>query len=955
MSWLSRNLFSRKRTTSLPAEDESKFTALEDTVEPEEDLGPEPTDEEIDNIDALFARLSVGDVRRYEMRLQRHVERMRRQMRRVAGAHYPELIDAADSVASMRTAAASVSSHLHQLTTMLHSSSILASPVTRTDTSTSSASSSHVYAVAAQVKVLVDTPEQIWKALGQQRSLHAALLFLIAQEIHDRLHAQSQAADSSDVDPILAFPVIERQWTSVAPFGEQVAATAHAALAEPNAGIESCASAVCAIALLEDADAEMACTVFLARRGQTLEPMLERMADLDGSSDVAGLAVALCGLLDRVRQILHDYSALFGVPEHARRQFASRVLTTLASISADADLPTAPEAPSTRDAGFNARDAGSKRASRLGSVDARRKRKSSLAGLMLSVPVSPMTDSFTFDDVRSPAPPVSATAGNGVFMVAKYLPPAVAQFRPCLPRMVDSCVLSDSSSDICNETDTLNEADEDDLAGLSPLLSNPPALLRALSTRAQPGLERIAVHALKLWWPDIVSSVENACSRAIGHHMQGVADAARVSAEIRNSSQPWPTDAIVVHATPLYATVVEPLLAQRARTLQNAAIDHTLAQPDAFLRDASLRDVVAGALPWRALPDESRVTALRADVTAGLDVVPATARALGTNVGHALRVAWRDAEAWWQQMGGATVGAESAACAAYLDAGWAAMTQRLEQWAAMTCEQAMAAVAANEREALANELGLHGLEMPQAVMLCVKGAWTVRALADEAQELLSTKSLVSSGSLSHNGSLMRECWRRQPESKAAASRLLDIGRTLLTPWLAHLGSSAALAWAAQFSRLYFGIPQTLQQDTRATRRNMVQAWHVASQMPNVPGYDRYSALRRATVANIAATQQAVASAGVRQLAARLDMRVQAVCGLGLLVNADERQAGVCSALIRSLDAVAAAHADWAAECDRAQLAADLRFVLDQTGPSLSSKPLLAHAMHLNAWLQPAIG
>ncbi|KAJ2141168.1 hypothetical protein IW142_005003 [Coemansia sp. RSA 564] len=942
MSWLSRNLFSRKRTNTSTTEDESKFAVLEDTIEPEEDLGPEPTDEEIDNIDALFARLSVSDVRRYEMRLQRHVERMRRQMRRVAGAHYPELIDAADSVASMRTAAANVSSHLSQLTTMLHSSSGPVSPITRTDTSTSSTSSTHVYAVAAQVKVLVDTPEQIWKALGQQRSLHAALLFLIAQEIHDRLHAQSQAADSSDVDPILAFPVIERQWTSVAPFGEQVAATAHAALAEPNAGIESCASAVCAIALLEDADAEMACTVFLARRGQTLQPMLDRMADLNGPSDVAGLAVTLRGLLDHVRQILDDYGALFGVPEHARRQFSSRVLTTLASISADADLPTAPEAPSTRESGHNTRDAGSKRTSRLGSMDARRKRKSSLAGLMLSVPVSPMTDSFTFDDVRSPAPPVSASAGNGVFMVAKYLPPAVAQFRPRLPRMVDSCMLSDSSGD------TLEEADEDDLAGLSPLLSNPPALLRALSTRAQPGLERIAAHALKLWWPDIVSSIEDACSRAIGHHMQGVADAARVSAEIRSGAQPWPTDAIVMHATPLYAAAVEPLLAQRARTLQNAAIDYALAQPDAFLRDASLRDVVSGALPWRALPDESRVTALRADVTAGLDVVPATARALGTNVGHALRVAWRDAEAWWQQMGGAAVGAESATCAAYLDAGWAAMTQRLEQWAATTCEQAMAAVAANEREALANELGSHGLEMPQAVMLCIKGAWTARALADEVQELLSTRSLANSGSL------MRECWRRQPESKAAATRLLDIGRTLLEPWLAHLGSSTALAWAAQFSCLYFGIPQTLQQDTRATRRNMVQAWHVASQMPSMPGHNRYAALRRATVANISVMHPA-ASAGVRQLAARLDMRMQAVCGLGLLPDSNERQTGVCSALIRSLDAVAAAHGDWAAECDRKQLAADLRFVLDQAGPPLSTKPLLTHAMHLNEWLQPAIG
>ncbi|KAJ2830118.1 hypothetical protein IWW50_000468 [Coemansia erecta] len=958
MSWLPRNLFSRKRSSS-QATDESKFSINADDAEAL-DLGPEPTDEEINNVDAIFARLSINEMRRYEQRVQQHVEDIRRQMRRVAGAHYPELIDAADSVASMRTVAADVGGQLSRLASMLHSTRTDIGPDTAThpvnaDTGASSrdssvqsihadannnTSSARVYAVAAQVKVLVDTPEQIWKALGQQRSLHAALLFLIAQEIHTRLRAQAHSADTSDVDPLLAFPVIERQWASVAPFGEQIAAAAHTALAAPDVELDASASAVCAIALLEDADAEMACTVFLARRGQTLQPVLDRMANTPGG-DVAALATALHELLGRVRQILHDYVVLFGVSEGARGQFASRVLTTLTSISADVDLPTAPEPRE-----LSPQDARAKRRSQLGSMSARRQRKSSLAGLMLSVPVSPMTDSFTFNDVRSPAPP-PPPPGNGVFMVAKYLPPAVAQFRPQLPRMVDSCVLADN--DVVG--DSLNEADEDALGeyvvGLSALLPDPHALLRALATRAQPGLERIAAHALDLWWPDIVSSARDACTHAIGRHVHGVADAARVSADVRtwerDGAQPWmrgrswTADPIIAHAAPLYEAVVEPLLVQRARALQGAAIDRALKLPLEFLHSAAIGDVLAGALPWKPLCEDARVAALRADVSAGLDVVPLAARALGMDVGKALRVAWRDAEAWWQQMGGAAVGPESAACAEHMARGWTTMTSQLEQWAESARAQAFSAISTDERLTLAGDLC--DAEMPSSVMLCVKGAWAAHVLADEAAGLLERDDPL----------LLRECWRRQPASDMAAQRLRAIGSELLMPWLAHLGSSAALAWAAQFDHLYFHIPLALRQDTAATRRDVVHAWHAASQASaDGPWSARYMALRRVAVTTTHKhTSGADVSAGVRILAAQLNMRVQAVCGLSALAEVDEWQRSVCEALVHSLDTVVATRTQ-VEEWDRAQLAADINFVIRHLGCSAHTS--LTDAVHLNTVL-----
>ncbi|KAJ2301455.1 hypothetical protein IWW55_003752, partial [Coemansia sp. RSA 2706] len=737
MSWLARNLFSRKRSDS-QATDESKSSpgsadGREFTAADSDDLGPPPTDDEIANVDALFARLSVAEMRRYQQRLHAHVEGTRRQMRRVAGEHYPALIDAADSVAAMRAAAADAAGELDRLRAMLQGAASQSqldgsphAPGTASPARSDDGASARVYAVAAQVKVLVDTPEQIWKALGQQRSLQAALLFLIAQEIHSRLCSQSQSADA--LDPLLAFPVIERQWASVAPFGEQVAARAHAALTGADASPEVCAGAVCAIALLEDADAEMACTAFLARRAQTLQPALAALTAPAGDGDVAALEAALCELLGRARQILADYVALFGVAEGARRRYASRVLTTLASICADAELPTAP-APTRL--GVAASD---KRRSQLGSISARR-RKSSLAGMVLSstLPVSPLADTFGFDSVRSPRPadspasnstpaaldgarPATNGVNTSIFIITKYLPQEIGQFRPRLPRMLDSCVLAPDG-------DALDEADEDE-SGLAALLADPAALLRALATRAQPGLERIAAHSLRLWWAETVQAVKEAAAQAIARHVQHVADAARVSAAVgaweRDGALPWmrdrvwAADAMVADAAgggALYAVAVEPLLVQRARDLQGSAVERVLELPDAFVRTADVRDVLAGHLPWRPLAitagddsDKADVASLRADVSAGLDFEPAAAQALGTAVGSGLRQSWAEAEAWWQQMGGAAVAPESAACAAFVAARWAAMSARLEQWADATAAEAMEAVRVQERAVLDGEL-----------------------------------------------------------------------------------------------------------------------------------------------------------------------------------------------------------------------------------------------------------
>ncbi|KAJ2819081.1 hypothetical protein GGI24_004900, partial [Coemansia furcata] len=288
----------------------------ESELAPEEPLDP-PTD--VDSADGLFAKLSITEMRRYEQSLQKRIETMRGQMRKVAGRHYPELIDAADSAVAMDRSSAKISMRLSNLRTMLestHHPQQAKPPVAEQDEGGAKAK---VYAIAAQVKVLVDTPEQIWKALGGQRFLQAALLYMIAGEIHERLRRQSRPMPEDQavvVDPLLAFPVIERQWESIAPFRDQITAKSRQLLASPGKAfaIESGLSALCAISLLDDdVDAEMACTLFLAHRGESLTPLLDSLRMAAGGA--GELDEKLQELLGRVRQILTDYVAVFGIPD----------------------------------------------------------------------------------------------------------------------------------------------------------------------------------------------------------------------------------------------------------------------------------------------------------------------------------------------------------------------------------------------------------------------------------------------------------------------------------------------------------------------------------------------------------------------------------------------------------------------------------------------------------------
>ena len=110
------------------------------------------------------------------------------------------------------------------------------------------------------MKLLLDTPEHIWRLLEKKNYLHAGWLFLLARIVYQAL-VRDGAEDEDDwtahsinilvrglvYGPIAAtthdiyqeqFPLVQRQWDVVAPLRAQITYKATLSLRDSNASLE---------------------------------------------------------------------------------------------------------------------------------------------------------------------------------------------------------------------------------------------------------------------------------------------------------------------------------------------------------------------------------------------------------------------------------------------------------------------------------------------------------------------------------------------------------------------------------------------------------------------------------------------------------------------------------------------------------------------------------------------
>ncbi|CAI2165489.1 7688_t:CDS:10 [Funneliformis geosporum] len=231
--------------------------------------------------DELFIKHSIPELRALEKRTRSDIEKKKQELRLMVGERYRDLIDAADSIVNMRKCALSIQEELHHMQDSCDVHALKRSvraQVNEDNKGTKDEKKHHLYSSAAQIKLLVDVPEQIWRSLESHKYLNASRLYLIAKLVYKNLQAHN---DNSPFNVSVTFPVVQRQWDAVSHFKSQILQKAIQYLKITDQSEQSLAETLCAIMLLDDVTKKDVFQSCLDRRTSVLLQLLEKSTTKD--------------------------------------------------------------------------------------------------------------------------------------------------------------------------------------------------------------------------------------------------------------------------------------------------------------------------------------------------------------------------------------------------------------------------------------------------------------------------------------------------------------------------------------------------------------------------------------------------------------------------------------------------------------------------------------------------
>lgn len=218
-----------------------------------------------ESIPSLFVHFGVQDVRTIQQRARTEASKKQTELRTMVGERYRDLLGAADSIVRMRHSSEHLLKHLGQakrdctqehmqrrsracLCPLVFITNFMLMPhaVSKQPSHSKTASVAELsgepvhHSLAMLIKLLLDSPEHIWRALEAQDALSAARLAMLARVVYRELASMSlsdeQAENAHDQgrektpDVFMAFPIAEKQWDTLSQLATQVVRRAKADL-----------------------------------------------------------------------------------------------------------------------------------------------------------------------------------------------------------------------------------------------------------------------------------------------------------------------------------------------------------------------------------------------------------------------------------------------------------------------------------------------------------------------------------------------------------------------------------------------------------------------------------------------------------------------------------------------------------------------------------------------------
>ena len=232
--------------------------------------------------------------------LQHESDRKREELRSLVGERYRDLMDAAETIICMRKTS---SEAVEQIKTVqdatVHVSKMNQSMGTSKNKFKSEFEEEAQYALAAQIKLLMDIPERIWASVDSQQYLIATKMFLFARHIHTNLSLNDEILNS--------YPVIERQWAAISHFYESICQGCDQVVASGTSSTQETLDAMTALTLLRGSKPKNVFDDLLKKRKSDLNLKLKRK-DVSAKAHICHSLKSMSILLETVYECFYQES-----------------------------------------------------------------------------------------------------------------------------------------------------------------------------------------------------------------------------------------------------------------------------------------------------------------------------------------------------------------------------------------------------------------------------------------------------------------------------------------------------------------------------------------------------------------------------------------------------------------------------------------------------------------------
>ncbi|CAM0143125.1 unnamed protein product [Umbelopsis sp. WA50703] len=229
-----------------------------------------PSIEEETSANDLFVRLSVHELRGLERKTRAEIEEKKQELRSMVGEQYRDLISAADAIVSMKKAANAVQSKF-DLMKMACDIDVISQKTVNAEPGNEAIVNEqrkYLYVSAAQMKLLVDVPEQIWHALESDQYLEASRLYLLAKMVYKNLLIEEGV-------PFVVIVIVQKQWDAISQFKNHILQRAESYLRNTICSAQLVTESLLSLMLLDDVTIKDGFRKLLSMRTVALQTVLE--------------------------------------------------------------------------------------------------------------------------------------------------------------------------------------------------------------------------------------------------------------------------------------------------------------------------------------------------------------------------------------------------------------------------------------------------------------------------------------------------------------------------------------------------------------------------------------------------------------------------------------------------------------------------------------------------------